>query len=641
MQLQHKTTDDSGLSLLEIVIAVAVIAIFAVVGILAFQNFTDNARQQAVERTANDVFTLAMASEEMPGSSSSESGGIGTLAEIEQQHNDSTEDITVTIEKDGRDLTVTASGWDGRYTATRSTNPDRDGISSPEENNSEQEPGEEFTGDINDYSDGTFVFETSVSNSNLIVSGLSDNFSIEYNDEKRTLDDLELSSDGGIIPLPHSGTYTVSGGFKKLGVDAMKLSEQLSNGEITLEEYLEIAQNVMNTPFLAHDSKITVWDDTGTVDLSGAFMLSNIESIVSPPTTVENMSNLFNQSTFNGDVSDWNTQNVKNMNSMFVGATEFNQDVSNWDVSNVQNMGSMFLQATSFNNDGKPLDWDDTAEVTDMSNMFNGASSFNQSISSWDTGNVTNMSSMFSNASSFNQPIGNWDTGKVQDMSEMFEAAIVFDQDLSGWNLRSIETLERMFVYAHAYNNGGKSLEWDIIGELSPNGVTMKNILGTASYSSYHGFFTSSFDQDVSSWNMENVKDLSGAFANNKAFNNGGQPLTWQNIGKNVSEGVTMEDMFFRSDFNQEIGDLDVSNVVNMRQMFREADSFNQDISSWNVANVEDMTSMFYTHFSYPEFNQDLSAWKVPKISKPPVNFFGNNTYLRHDTTKHPQWGVS
>lgn len=636
MQLEYRRTDENGLSLLEIVIAVAVIAIFAVIGFLAFQNFTDNARQQAVERTANDVFTLAMASEEMPGSSSSNSGGIGTLAEIEQQHNDSTEYITVTIEKDGKDLTVTASGWDGRYTATRSTNPDQDGkIITPGDDT------DSFTGDINDYSDGTFIFETSVSNSNLIVSGLSDNFSITYNDEKRTLDDLGLSSDGGVIPLPHSGTYTVSGGFKKLGVDAMKLIEQFSNGEITFEEYLEIAQNVMNTPFLAHDSKITVWDNTGTVDLSGAFMFSNIESVVSPPTTVENMSNLFNQSTFNDDLSDWNTQNVKNMKSMFGGATEFNQDISDWDVSNVQDMSEMFLQSAAFNNGGKPLDWDDTGEVTDMSNMFNDASSFNQSISSWDTGNVVDMSNMFSNASSFNQPIGNWDTGKVQDMSEMFEGAITFDQDLSGWNLRSIETLEKMFVYAHAYNNGGKSLEWDTIGELSPNGVTMKNILGTAVYSSKHGFFTSSFDQDVSSWNMENVKDLSGAFANNKAFNNGGKPLTWKNIGENVSDGVTMEEMFMRSNFNQEIGDLDVSNVVDMTRMFREADSFNQDISAWDVANVENMTEMFYTNFSSPKFKQDLSSWKVPKISEYPSNFFGNNAYLRDDTSKHPQWGVS
>ena len=44
-----------------------------------------------------------------------------------------------------------------------------------------------------------------------------------------------------------------------------------------------------------------------------------------------------------------------------------------------------------------------------------------------------------------------------------------------------------------------------------------------------------------------------------------------------------MEWMFNDSEFNQPIGDWDVSNVRDMRNMFNEAAFFNQDISKWNI----------------------------------------------------------
>ncbi|GIR27126.1 MAG: hypothetical protein CM15mP42_00760 [Methanobacteriota archaeon] len=49
--------------------------------------------------------------------------------------------------------------------------------------------------------------------------------------------------------------------------------------------------------------------------------------------------------------------------------------------------------------------------------------------------------------------------------------------------------------------------------------------------------------------------------------------------------------MFFSADnFNQDISDWDVSNVVDMKYMFFSADSFNQDISDWDVSSVTNMS---------------------------------------------------
>ena len=105
---------------------------------------------------------------------------------------------------------------------------------------------------------------------------------------------------------------------------------------------------------------------------------------------IKDMSKLFFQLWFNGNISKWDVSNVENMNTMF-GYSKFYGDISNWDTHN----------------------------VTDMSYMFYH-SKFNGDISKWNTSNVTYMSSMFS-YSKFNSDISKWDVSKVKNMNSMFE----------------------------------------------------------------------------------------------------------------------------------------------------------------------------------------------------------------------------
>jgi surface protein len=99
-------------------------------------------------------------------------------------------------------------------------------------------------------------------------------------------------------------------------------------------------------------------------------------------------------------------------------------------------MKAMFDGASSFN--GNISSWN-TAAVTDMSYMFHGASSFNpDDLSNWDTSAVASMKSMFDGASSFNGNILNndqskWDTSAVTNMIEMFKGATSFSQNLCAW----------------------------------------------------------------------------------------------------------------------------------------------------------------------------------------------------------------
>ena len=118
--------------------------------------------------------------------------------------------------------------------------------------------------------------------------------------------------------------------------------------------------------------------------------------------------------------------------------------------------------------------------------------------------------------------------------------------------------------------------------------------------------YANAFNQDISSWDLSNVTDMNGMFAYATAFN---QPIGNWNMS-NVGNTYAM--FLGASSFNQPIGSWDVSSVLDMYGMFYEATVFNQDISNWNINAVNDMEVMFWDAES---FNQDLSSWNVDGVS--------------------------
>lgn len=129
-----------------------------------------------------------------------------------------------------------------------------------------------------------------------------------------------------------------------------------------------------------------------------------------------------------------------------------------------------------------------------------------------------------------------------------------------------------------------------------------------------------------------------------------------KNEGNNVnlndidtSKIHNMESLFFSealNDFNGDISEWDVSNVVSMNHMFYDCKNFNCDLSEWNVSSVKNMRSMFCNCYSFEgiglkswdvsnleiiegmfcncmNLDADLSKWDVKNVQQAIDTFFG------------------
>lgn len=118
----------------------------------------------------------------------------------------------------------------------------------------------------------------------------------------------------------------------------------------------------------------------------------------------------FYRSSFNNDISGWDTSSITNMSHMFQGASAFNQPIENWDVSNVTNMSYMFAKKD-----------DELFTAHDDSSP----SVFNQPLNNWNVSNVTNMSYMFWRSKAFDQPLDNWNVSNVTSMNAIFTDSVL------------------------------------------------------------------------------------------------------------------------------------------------------------------------------------------------------------------------
>ena len=131
---------------------------------------------------------------------------------------------------------------------------------------------------------------------------------------------------------------------------------------------------------------------------------------------------------------------------------------------------------------------------------------------------------------------------------------------------------------------------------------------------------------EIGDWNVSQVINMAGLFALKSEFNEDISDWDTRNV-------TTMRGMFFKARlFNQPLNSWDVSSVRDTRKMFYEAESFNQPLDNWELNSIRDMREMFYEASS---FNQNLDEWRIGENVHPEIGgmFVGADSL-----EKLPEW---
>ena len=201
----------------------------------------------------------------------------------------------------------------------------------------------------------------------------------------------------GKVPMIHSKVDVTYDGFTDKYVDcyirvsgaAGTKSKCTYAGRATIPDATTItcANLAAGTTFTVNSVEYYVASaDNDSSDPKGINNIATADLETTCTSLVTDLSSLINartgeQSTFNPDISKWDTSSVVNMRYAFTFTAVFNADIGAWDVSN----------------------------VNDMDGTFEAAASFNRDISGWDTGAVTGMVETFGQAGAFDQDLSGWE----------------------------------------------------------------------------------------------------------------------------------------------------------------------------------------------------------------------------------------
>jgi surface protein len=131
------------------------------------------------------------------------------------------------------------------------------------------------------------------------------------------------------------------------------------------------------------------------------------------------------------------------------------------------------------------------------------------------------------------------------------------------------------------------------------------------------------FDSDISSWDVSSVYNMRSMFDKANSFNQNinTKSVTVGGVTYNAWDVISLSDMsnMFRDAdlFNQPLNNWDTNQVTSLDRVFLNAPSFNQDVSSWDVSIVTDAVDMFNgaTSFSVSNYDLLLGGWSAQTVT--------------------------
>ena len=156
-------------------------------------------------------------------------------------------------------------------------------------------------------------------------------------------------------------------------------------------------------------------------------------------------------------------------------------------------------------------------------------------------------------------------------------------------------------------------------------------------------FYATPFNQDISGWCVTNITSEPSNFSTNSALAESNKPV-WGTCTKTPITDTNFQDAINTClttnpvdglCSNSEYGampDWDVSQITSMTLAFYDKAEFNGDISSWDVSNVTDMSSMFSAdnYVFVTAFNQDIGGWNVSNVTNM-MFMFGRSSSFNQD----------
>ena len=283
------------------------------------------------------------------------------------------------------------------------------------------------------------------------------------------------------------------------------------------------------------------------------------------------------------DVSDFNTVNITDMDSMFSNAAAVEiKGLEYLNTSKVTDMDSMFSGTFKNNNDTQKAILDlsgfDTKNVKYMQNMFNGSQANSIVVSNFDTSKVTEMYGMFMSTQNIrNLDLSSFNTKNVTNMGGMFRSCGVESLDLSNFNTSKVTNMSAMFQQASKQTSNIKSL--NLSGFDTSNVTNMLCMFSVCTATEIKG---------LENFNTSNVTNMYAMFSDTDV-----NKLDLSNFN---TENVTNMELMFRGSAAKEIifGDkFNTSKVTDMGWMFSGSKVKKLDLTSFDTSNVSTMEFMF------------------------------------------------